>query len=247
MSNFNYNLISSILLILIFTGCSSKKIITSDNDLLKNIENIKIKYDDELMLDSDKDGVEDKFDLEKNTPKDNKVDRVGRSMDKDYDGVPDFIDDDPFSSLGAFVDKNGREIDIDRDGVPDNMDLNKNTKIGCCVDANGLSTDCLKANFPVIYFNPNSSEVEDFNYDRLQVISSIVRSNLNFKIRIIGYYDYKVLESYNSNLDLKRAESVLLVLSNVFGIEASRMEYEVAKINNDLEEVFLRKVEFELF
>ena len=74
MSNFNYNLISSILLILIFTGCGSKKIITSDNDLLKNIENIKIKYDDELMLDSDNDGVEDKFDLEKNTPKDNKVD-----------------------------------------------------------------------------------------------------------------------------------------------------------------------------
>ena len=131
MSNFNYNLILSVLLTLIFTGCSSKKIITSDNNLLKNIENIKIKYDDELMLDSDNDGVEDKFDLEKNTPKDNKVDRVGRSMDRDYDGVPDFIDDDPFSSSGVLLVP--KEIDIDRDGVPDNMDLNKNTKIGCCV------------------------------------------------------------------------------------------------------------------
>ena len=90
---------------LIFTGCGSKKIITSDNNLLKNIETLQIKYDDELMLDSDNDGVEDKFDLEQNTPKDNKVDRVGRSMDRDYDGVPDFIDDDPFSSSGAFVDK----------------------------------------------------------------------------------------------------------------------------------------------
>ena len=244
MSFFNQNLL---FLVLILTSCGSKKIITSDNDLLKNIENIKIKYDDELMVDSDNDGVEDKFDLEKSTPTGNKVDSVGRSVDEDHDGVPDFIDDDPFSTLGAFVDKNGREIDVDRDGVPDNMDLNKNTKIGYCVDANGLSIDCLKANFPIIFFNPNSSEVEDFNYDRLQVISSIIRSNLNFKIRIIGYYDYKVLESYNTNLDFKRAESVLLVLSNVFGIEASRMEYKVAKINNDLDEVFLRKVEFELF
>ena len=244
MSFFNQNLI---LLVLIFTSCVSKKIITRDNDLLKNVENIKIKFDDELVVDSDNDGVEDKFDLEKNTPIGNKVDMVGRSVDGDQDGVPDFVDDDPFSTLGAFVDKNGREIDADRDGVPDNMDLNKNTKTGNCVDANGLSIDCLKANFPIIFFNPNSSEVEDFNYDRLQVISSIVRSNLNFKIRITGYYDYKVLESYNTNLDFKRAESVLLVLSNVFGIDASRMEYEVATISNDLEDVFLRKVEFELF
>ncbi len=247
MSYFNQNLILTVFLTLLFTSCSSKKIITKDNDLLKNVENIRIKYNDELMIDSDKDGVEDKFDLEKNTPTGNKVDRVGRSMDRDYDGVPDFIDDDPFSTLGAFVDKNGREVDRDRDGVPDNMDLNKNTKIGCCVDANGLSIDCLKAHFPVIFFNPNSSEVEDFNYDRLQVISSVIRSNLNFKIRIIGYYDFKVLETYNTNLDYKRAESVLLVLSNVFGINASRMEYKAAKINNDLDEIFLRKVEVELF
>ena len=62
------------------------------------------------------------------------------------------------------------------------------------------------------------------------MISSIVRSKLNFKIRIIGYYDYKVLESYNSNLDLKRAESVLLVLSNVFGIEASRWNMKLQKL-----------------
>ena len=46
---------------------------------------------DDLLIDSDDDGVVDKFDLEQNTPTGITVDDSGRSLDIDKDGVPDIL------------------------------------------------------------------------------------------------------------------------------------------------------------
>ena len=248
MFNFNKNKFIIFCVMLLFFGCRSKKINVKNNNLFSaDTLIVKIKKDDDLMIDSDGDGVVNKFDLEKNTPIGNSVDESGRSLDLDNDGVPDYIDDDPFSTLGSFVNENGRELDDDGDGVPNNKDLELNTKNGNCVNSTGESTICQNAVFPIIYFNPSSSKVEDFNLDRLRVISAILRSNLNYKVKIIGFFDFNGLESYNVNLDFKRANAVMEQLSNIFGIDLDRMTIEKNLLNEKAQDNILRKVEFKLF
>jgi len=233
---------------LIFFGCGTKKInVTNDKISFPLNKNVKIEQNDDLVVDSDGDGVVNKFDLESNTPIGNTVDESGRSLDLDNDGVPDYIDDDPFSTLGAFVDKNGRELDDDGDGVPNNGDLELNTKNGSCVNSRGVSINCQNAVLPLIFFKPNSSQVEDFNLDRLQVISSILIANSNYKVRIIGFFDFNGLESYNVQLDFKRAEAVAQALSNIFGIDLDRMIIAKNLKKDKNQQGLLRKVEFKLF
>ncbi len=248
MFNANINQFILFYIILIFFGCSTKKINVKNDKISSSLNtNVKIEQNDDLVVDSDGDGVVNKFDLESNTPIGNTVDESGRSLDLDNDGVPDYIDDDPFSTLGSFVDKNGRELDDDGDGIPNNRDLELNTKNGSCVNNRGKSITCQDAVFPLIFFNPNSSQVEDFNLDRLQVISSILIANSNYKVRIIGFFDFDGLESYNVQLDFKRAEAVAQVLSNIFGIDLDRMVIDTNFKKEKNQHNLLRKVEFKLF
>ena len=248
MYNFKINQFIIFCIVLILFGCRSKKINVKKNNI-PSVEKtaVKIKKNDDLVIDSDGDGVVNKFDLEPDTPIGNTVDESGRSLDLDDDGVPDYIDDDPFSTLGAVVGENGRELDSDGDGIPNNRDLEPSTKNGSCVNNRGESINCKAAVFPSIYFEPNSSEVRDFNLDRLQVITSILRGNLSYKLRIIGFFDFDGLESYNVELDLKRAKAVSQKLSNIFGIDSDRMVIESNLQKDEQEKGLLRKVEFELF
>ena len=248
MFRFSINQFIIFCVILIFFGCGTKKINVENNNIPSSLNaNVKTEKNDDLVVDSDGDGVVNKFDLESNTPTGNSVDDSGRSLDLDNDGVPDYIDDDPFSTLGSFVDENGRELDDDRDGIPDNRDLELNTKTGSCVSIRGEPITCENAVFPLIFFKPNSSQVEDSNLDRLQVISSILIANSNYKVRITGFFDFDGLESYNVKLDFKRAQAVAQVLSNIFGIDSDRMVIATNLKKDKNQQNLLRKVEFELF
>ena len=201
---------------------------------------------DELLIDSDNDGVVDKFDLEQNTPLGISVDDSGRSLDLDKDGIPDHIDDDTFSTLGSLVDQNGREIDDDGDGIPNNLDLELNTKNGFCVNNKGQSINCENAVLPIVFFKPNSSQIDDSNLDRMRVVSSVLRKNEKYKVKVIGYFDFIDQESYNVNLDFKRAEAVFKTLINIFGVDSTRLEININK-SKEKKIGNYRKVEFKLF
>ena len=250
MFSFIINQCLTLLVILFFFGCGSKKISIKNDNVFSKENNIeKINKIDDLIVDTDGDGVVNKFDLEQNTPTGTPVDDSGRSLDLDNDGVPDHFDDDPFSTFGGLVDENGRELDDDGDGIPNNKDLELDTKKGNCVNNKGESVSCQNAIFPIIYFKPNSSQVEDFNLDRLQVISTILRSNSNYKLHILGFFDFDGLESYNVQLDFKRAEAVSQILYNIFGIDRDRMllHFDLQKKTDQTQNNFLRKVEFKVF
>ena len=242
--NFQANLF---LIILIFNGCVFKKLNDKNGPFISS-ETLQISDDknDELMIDSDSDGVVDKFDLEQNTPLGISVDDSGRSLDEDKDGIPDHIDDDTFSTLGSLVDQNGREIDDDGDGIPNNLDLELNTKNGFCVNNKGQSTNCENAVLPIVFFKPNSSQIDDSNLDRMRVVSSVLRKNEKYKVKVIGYFDFIDQESYNVSLDLKRAEAVFKTLINIFGVDSTRLEINTNK-SKERKMGNYRKVEFKLF
>ena len=242
--NFQANLF---LIILIFNGCVFQKLNDKNGPFISS-ETLQINDDknDELLIDSDNDGVVDKFDLEQNTPLGISVDDSGRSLDLDKDGIPDYIDDDTFSTLGSLVDQNGREIDDDGDGIPNNLDLELNTKNGFCVNNKGQSINCENAVLPIVFFKPNSSQIDDSNLDRIRVVSSVLRKNEKYKVKVIGYFDFIDQESYNVNLDFKRAEAVFKTLINIFGVDSTRLEININK-SKEKKIGNYRKVEFKLF
>ena len=244
ISNFQVNLF---LIILIFNGCVFQKLNDKNGSFISS-ETLQINDDknDELLIDSDNDGVVDKFDLEQNTPLGISVDDSGRSLDLDKDGIPDHIDDDTFSTLGSLVDQNGREIDDDGDGIPNNLDLELNTKNGFCVNNKGQSINCENAVLPIVFFKPNSSQIDDSNLDRMRVVSSVLRKNEKYKVKVIGYFDFIDQESYNVNLDFKRAEAVFKTLINIFGVDSTRLEININK-SKEKKIGNYRKVEFKLF
>ena len=93
------------------------------------------------MIDSDGDGVNNRIDIELNTPRGYPVDGRGVALDTDGDGVPDGIDKQPGTTAGARVNASGIGIDSDDDGVYDGIDMEPATPRGCPVDKFGVAYD----------------------------------------------------------------------------------------------------------
>ena len=94
-------------------------------------------------VDTDGDGVVDRFDKEENTPIGAKVYADGTAVDSDKDGIIDLYDKCPLK----FGDKNkdgcpiDKEKDTDGDLVPDYIDKEKDTPKGAKVYADGVAID----------------------------------------------------------------------------------------------------------
>jgi outer membrane protein OmpA-like peptidoglycan-associated protein len=94
------------------------------------------------VRDKDGDGVPDKLDECKNTPKGDKVDAKGCTIkDGDGDGVLDDVDACKDTPAGDKVDEKGCSLpkDADKDGVLDNVDQCPDTPAGDKVDEKGCS------------------------------------------------------------------------------------------------------------
>lgn len=107
--------------------------------------------------DSDGDGVIDRLDLCRNTPKGIIVDKNGCPIDSDKDGVPDYQDICPKTPEGVEVDSDGCPVDSDNDGVPDHLDQCPDTEEGAEVDENGC---------------PVEEETKEYNFDTENKINS---------------------------------------------------------------------------
>lgn len=76
-------------------------------------------------LDSDSDGILDRFDVCMNTPQNVRVDDMGCPFDSDGDGIADYMDECPNTPSAAYglIDSVGCPIDTDKDGVADYRDV----------------------------------------------------------------------------------------------------------------------------
>ena len=98
-------------------------------------------FKDAALVDSDGDGVGDRYDRCPNTPNGVQVDANGCPLDSDGDGVPDTLDQCPGTPAGTVVDAKGCPTDSDGDGVPDHLDQCPGTPAGVEVDARGCPLD----------------------------------------------------------------------------------------------------------
>jgi len=93
------------------------------------------------LIDTDRDGVFDRYDKCPDTPVGAIVNKKGCPSDTDGDGVADGLDRCPNTPLGATVDGAGCPSDGDGDGVVDGVDQCVDTPAGAQVDATGCPTD----------------------------------------------------------------------------------------------------------
>ena len=201
-------------------------------DVVSKKMNVVEKEMSTLSIDSDGDGVSDKFDQNNNTPLGVAVDGSGKALDVDADGVPDYKDVDPFTSPGVSVDANGSELDDDKDGVPNSMDEEPNSPAGCTVNFQGRQIVGKGAFLPTVYFDVASSEVSYSNYQRLATVASVLKANPGYKLRVIGFADSVGSTDSNYKLGLKRANAVIESLVNTFGIDLDRMIADSQGENN---------------
>ncbi|MFC1561082.1 OmpA family protein, partial [Candidatus Latescibacterota bacterium] len=94
-----------------------------------------------VALDTDKDGVPDGADKETDTLMGAKVNSFGIGRDSDSDGIYDGLDMEPETPKGCPVNKYGVAYDDDKDGVPNGLDMELDTPVGALVNINGISLD----------------------------------------------------------------------------------------------------------
>ncbi|MBS0030222.1 OmpA family protein [Chitinophaga sp. 22321] len=75
-----------------------------------------------------------------------------------------------------------------------------------------------------ILFDVNSDKVQAASYGSLQDIANVLKENASVRVKIIGHTDADGEDQPNLDLSKRRAEAVKASLTQVFGIDAARME-----------------------
>ena len=151
----------------------------SDNALI--IINI-----NDIIEDTDGDGITDDKDNCPNTPTGENVDANGCSdsqKDSDNDGITDDKDNCPNTPTGENVDANGcsdSQKDSDNDGITDDLDICPDTPSGVSVDKDGCALPLFiesKTFISKIYPNPSNHEltielIDNSKIDKLEFIDT---------------------------------------------------------------------------
>jgi OOP family OmpA-OmpF porin len=177
--------------------------------------------------DSDNDGVMDSRDLCPNTPAGQAVDATGCNNDLDRDGVVNNADQCPNTPAGTKVDAKGCALiaDSDKDGVNDNLDKCPNTPKGDKVDARGC-TEFVENEVSVslnVLFANNSSIVENTSSSQIVEFANFLKRYGSTSVTIEGHTSAVGTADYNLYLSQKRAQAIVNVLVEQYGIDANRL------------------------
>ncbi len=151
--------------------------------------------------------------------------RQSEPVDGDADGVADSKDQCSNTPTGASVDANGCALDSDSDGVPDYKDECPDTPAGRQVDERGCkfvltSTEEIAIN---VNFATDSSEVTEAYMAEVEKAANFLKQYADVTAVIEGYTDDTGKASYNESLSQRRADAVMAVLVERFGIAADRL------------------------
>ena len=116
--------------------------------------------------------------------------------------------------------------DEDGDGVTDDKDQCPGTPSGTRVDAMGCSLPVAQvASIKLLVsFGFDSTEVKEQYFDDLGELADFLKRFEDVYVDIEGHTDSSGPEAYNQSLSQKRAQAVIDLLVNEYGIDASRLE-----------------------
>ena len=118
------------------------------------------------------------------------------------------------------------EIDSDGDGVYDDKDRCPDTPVGTRVDAVGCPLPVAKvASIKLkVNFDFDSSVVQEQYFSDLQELAAFLKRFSDLQVDVEGHTDSTGPENYNELLSQQRAQAVVDLLVNQYGIEARRLE-----------------------
>jgi OOP family OmpA-OmpF porin len=175
-------------------------------------------------------------------------------LDTDKDGVADLYDLEPNSIAGVAVNTKGQSIDTNQNGVPDELEsyLAKTYGQNGNVAANNNSIEeLINGGYVNVYFDFNSTKPTTASLPGVAFLVKYLQSNPSKNADIIGYADEIGTSGYNTELSRKRAEAVKQIAVNS-GIDASRLNViangEDASVNKNSKEArqIVRRVTFQV-
>lgn len=196
--------------------------------VFKDVDALK-KRQDELVADTDGDGVIDAIDEDPNTPPDVPVDTKGRVLDSDKDGIPDYKDKEPYypPRAGETVNADGVVTNPIGGGV---TEARVKELIDEALDRRGVGnggtggTGIVTELFlPMIHFATDSYQVKYSDYGTLAGVARVLKGNPNMRLVVSGNTDQTGPESYNDWLSYQRANSIIEHLVSNHGIGRGRL------------------------
>lgn len=170
---------------------------------------------DNLLKDSDNDGVIDRLDKEPGTPEGTPVDTHGVSLDSDKDGCPDSEDPEPFSSPVLPM-ENCQNVHLTQDWVENYVDQ-RIKEIGATP---GAATNWI---LPYIFFDLNKSEIRPDAVPALNQVAEIMNRYNKLNVEVVGHTDTRAGEAYNMKLSENRARTSITYLTGK-GVPESRLK-----------------------
>jgi OmpA-OmpF porin, OOP family len=133
--------------------------------------------------------------------------------DTDKDGVPDIYDQENNSVAGVAVDTRGKMVDINRDGVPDELEKRLDEKYTTRDDSKGMVEKFINDGYVAAYFETNKSQPTNESTEGIDFILTFLRSNPNSTLDIYGHADEIGKTAANNVLSDKRANAVKEILT----------------------------------
>jgi len=196
-------------------GKQSKPQLLFDNPAARVNSYLQVQIDtikanqEEMLKDSDGDGVTDKFDKEPNTPAGCPVDVHGVSLDTDGDGVPDCKDKELITPTQC------QPVNADGIGTCPEPD--------CCkrLDSLKATSACNIGDLPSISFTGRRNSLSSDAKAMLSTVASQLKSNAGCSISITGY---PAASKASQALCNKRLDAIRSYLVETEGIGAERID-----------------------
>jgi OmpA-OmpF porin, OOP family len=202
----------------------------------KELKALESKLDDieTKLIDTDKDGVADLYDLEKNTLNGVEVNTKGVAVDQNKNSIPDSLEKH-FTQLQDDV-----LVIVDKKIDDKTKDLDKNTVV-----------QLINEGYVAAYFDVSKSTPTPASSDNVGFILNYLRTNPTATVEIVGAADEIGNNKVNLKLSKARAEAVKTILINA-GISASRISTSAIGEDNsvnpksDYAKRLVRKVVFKV-
>ena len=150
--------------------------------------------------------------------------------DTDKDGVPDYLDVENNSIAGVAVDTKGRMVDINKNGIPDELESymanNYIDKANVSTVIEGANSDMIRKmindGYVATYFETGKSKPTQESTEGIGFILQYLRNNPEASVDIVGHADEIGSNAFNDNLASTRAKNIRQVLLDA-GIDGSRL------------------------
>ncbi|MDN3677131.1 OmpA family protein [Flavobacterium paronense] len=148
--------------------------------------------------------------------------------DSDKDGVPDYLDAEQNSIAGVAVDTKGRMVDKNSNGVPDELEkyvnntISNNNTATTAAATEGAVLQLINDGYIAAYFDTGKSMPNAASASNIGFILNFLKNNPNKSVDITGYADEIGRTDYNQKLASDRAQAVKTILAKA-GIAESRL------------------------